>query len=70
MDFKKFGHKILFLPLISPEIEDILESIQEKTYDVCLTSPPYFDLEVYSHEETQSINNYKTYGTKKIFSLA
>ena len=42
-------------------VEDILESIQDKTYDMCLTSPPYFDLEVYSHEETQSINNYKTY---------
>ena len=26
LDFKKFGHKILFLPLISPEIEYILES--------------------------------------------
>ena len=25
LDYKKFGHKILFLPLLKPEIEDIFE---------------------------------------------
>ena len=30
-------------------------------FDVVLTSPPYFDLEVYSNEETQSINGFDNY---------
>ena len=29
--------------------------------DLVLTSPPYFDLEVYAHEDTQSIKNLNTY---------
>lgn len=29
--------------------------------DMILTSPPYFDLEVYAHEDTQSIKNTNTY---------
>lgn len=29
--------------------------------DMVLTSPPYFDLEVYAHEDTQSIKNLNTY---------
>ncbi len=29
--------------------------------DLVLTSPPYFDLEVYAHEDTQSIKNLTTY---------
>ena len=29
--------------------------------EICLTSPPYFDLEIYSDEETQSINKVATY---------
>jgi 16S rRNA G966 N2-methylase RsmD len=29
--------------------------------DLVLTSPPYFDLEVYAHEDTQSIKNLSTY---------
>lgn len=42
-------------------VETLLEELDDKKYDMCLTSPPYFDLEVYSHEDTQSIKNYKTY---------
>lgn len=30
-------------------------------FDVCLTSPPYYNLEIYSTEETQSIHNQGTY---------
>jgi 16S rRNA G966 N2-methylase RsmD len=30
-------------------------------FDLVLTSPPYFDLEVYSHEDTQSINGFDNY---------
>ncbi len=32
-----------------------------KDVDLFFSSPPYFDFEVYTDEETQSINNYKTY---------
>ncbi len=42
-------------------VESILDVINDKRYDMCLTSPPYYDLEVYSHEETQSIKKYQTY---------
>ena len=42
-------------------VEDILDKLKEKRFDMCLTSPPYFDLEVYSHEETQSIHKFKSY---------
>lgn len=31
--------------------------------DMILTSPPYFDLEIYTHEETQSIKNTPNYDT-------
>ena len=30
-------------------------------FDCCITSPPYYDLEIYSNEETQSINKFQTY---------
>jgi len=44
-------------------VEDLLhtEKFSNYTFDCCLTSPPYYDLEIYSDEKTQSINNYKTY---------
>lgn len=42
-------------------VETVLEELDNKKFDMCLTSPPYFDLEVYSHEETQSIKKYDTY---------
>jgi len=42
-------------------VEDMLEILNDKYYDMCLTSPPYYDLEVYSHEDSQSINQYKSY---------
>jgi hypothetical protein len=32
----------------------------DKQYDFSMTSPPYFDLEVYSDEKTQSIHNMKS----------
>ena len=47
--------------LYNKGVETVLEEIDDKMFDMCLTSPPYFDLEVYSHESTQSIKNYKTY---------
>jgi len=43
-------------------VEKLLDTtLKHKTFEMCLTSPPYFDLEVYSSEDTQSINQYKTY---------
>ena len=47
--------------LYNQPVEDVLEKIQDKMFDMCLTSPPYFDLEVYSHEGSQSIKKYETY---------
>jgi len=47
--------------LYNSPVEDILPQLPEKIFDMCLTSPPYYDLEVYSHEETQSVKNYQTY---------
>lgn len=39
------------------------ENISKHSFscDLIITSPPYYDLEVYSDEETQSINGYTTY---------
>jgi predicted RNA methylase len=42
-------------------VEDILDKLKDKRFDMCLTSPPYYDLEVYSYEDTQSIQKYKSY---------
>jgi hypothetical protein len=42
-------------------VETVLEELDDQKFDMCLTSPPYFDLEVYSHEPTQSIKKYETY---------
>jgi len=47
--------------LYNKGVETVLEEIDDKRFDMCLTSPPYFDLEVYSHESSQSIKQYKTY---------
>ena len=42
-------------------VESMLDVLNDKHYDMCLTSPPYYDLEVYSHEDSQSIKRYNTY---------
>ena len=42
-------------------VEDILDKLRDKRFDMCLTSPPYYDLEVYSHEDSQSIQKFKSY---------
>lgn len=43
-------------------VEAILSQLEDQRFDMCLTSPPYYDLEVYSHEETQSVKQYESYG--------
>ncbi len=35
-------------------------AIEENYFDFAFTSPPYFDTEIYSDEETQAFNRYKT----------
>lgn len=52
--------------LINAAAEDVLSNghqLLEKPFDIVLTSPPYFDLEEYSHDKNQSRVRYKDYGT-------
>jgi hypothetical protein len=35
-------------------------ALEEEVFDFAFTSPPYFDTEIYSNEETQAFNRYKT----------
>jgi hypothetical protein len=46
--------------LICSPAEDVDYSNYENHFDTIFTSPPYFDVERYSHEETQSWVRYKT----------
>lgn len=43
-------------------IHDGIENVKinEGKYDMCLTSPPFFDLEVYENSKGQSISNFST----------
>ncbi len=47
--------KVRTEPFETANLKDI------KDVDLFFSSPPYFDFEIYTNEETQSINNYKTY---------
>ena len=45
-------------------VEAILDStLKDSKFDVCITSPPYYDLEIYSNEDGQSIVSYPDYDT-------
>lgn len=50
-----------FVTLYNKGVEDVIPTLHDTFYDVCLTSPPYYDLEVYSKEDSQSIEKYNTY---------
>lgn len=39
----------------------ILPTLDDKSYDLALTSPPYFNLEIYTDENTQSFHKKQTY---------
>ena len=52
---KRRNFKVRTEPFETANLKDI------KDVDLFFSSPPYFDFEVYTNEETQSINNYKTY---------
>ena len=45
--------------LYNDTAENVLPSLDKK-YDLALTSPPYYNLEIYSNEDTQS-HHYGTY---------
>lgn len=49
-----FKAKIIHLPF-----EDI--NVTENSYDFAMTSPPYYDTEEYSDEESNSLNRYKSF---------
>jgi len=46
--------KVIKLPF-----EDSDKELEDDSFDLCFTSPPYFQKEIYSDEETQSCNRYK-----------
>lgn len=52
--------------IIRPEIKlfnspfEDLQELPERYFDFAFTSPPYFDTEIYSDEDTQAANRYKT----------
>ena len=54
--FKDFN-----VDLINKPAEDIMDSFLEANYDLVLTSPPYFNKEIYSDEATQCYNKYDSY---------
>ena len=44
--------------IINKPVEETLNNeLKDKNFDCCITSPPYFNLEVYSDEKTQSIES-------------
>ena len=45
--------------IINSGIEDV--NIKKNEYDFCLTSPPFFDLEVYEENKNQSIKKFTTF---------
>lgn len=52
--------------------EDVMPKLVSESYDLIFTSPPYFDVEQYSHEKTQSFVRYPTYDVwreKFLFSV-
>lgn len=52
----QFEYKIFNKPF-----EDTLNDLKKYDFNVALTSPPYYDTEKYSDEETNSLNRYKTF---------
>jgi hypothetical protein len=59
-DLKLTGVNLYNVPAEKGIIENIPE---EARFDLALTSPPYYNLEIYSDETTQSIVNYVDYET-------
>jgi hypothetical protein len=49
----KNRHKVIYKPF-----EEINEELKQNYYDICISSPPFFDLEKYSDDPTQSCVKY------------
>tara|TARA_B110000483_G_C18201784_1_gene545576 strand:+ start:814 stop:1935 length:1122 start_codon:yes stop_codon:yes gene_type:complete len=48
--------------IINKPVEEALDNeLKDMMFDCCITSPPYYDLEIYSDEDTQSIKKFPTY---------
>lgn len=58
--FLKSFNQNLNAKIINKPYEDAQESIQDNFFDLAITSPPYFDTELYSQEPTQSYIRYQT----------
>lgn len=62
------GHQSLIAAFGQPERHTVQPlpfeeaELPADTFDLCLTSPPFFDLEVYSEEATQSVQRYPELG--------
>lgn len=58
-----------WLKLLQPTFEFVVHKIPyedfvtDKVFDIALTSPPYYNTEHYSDEETNSLNRYQTFDT-------
>jgi 16S rRNA G966 N2-methylase RsmD len=57
VDFLDISHKV---KLICDDVRNY-QKYDLPNVDMVLTSPPYFDLEVYTHEATQSVSNSDSY---------
>lgn len=57
-EISKFYKHDKILKFICSPAEDVV--LDPKQFDVIFTSPPYFDLEVYSQDKNQSTSRYKT----------
>jgi predicted transcriptional regulator/SAM-dependent methyltransferase len=48
---------------IHAPFEDVSDSFKDNSFDLVFSSPPYFGLEIYSDEETQSFSRYPEYSS-------
>jgi hypothetical protein len=72
LTFKGLNKLYEFIRKINPEFECNVENkpfedsvLKENYYDFAITSPPYYDTEIYSDEETNSLNRYKNFESWK-----
>ena len=66
--YKGLMNLFLFIQKLSPSFSAFINckpfedsELVNNTYDIAITSPPYYDTEQYSEEETNSLNRYNTY---------
>lgn len=60
-DFLKSFNTNLNTNIINEPYENAQQLLQDNHFDFAMTSPPYFDTELYSSEPTQSYIKYKTF---------